>query len=179
MKTGFFCLLFLVGTMAACQRAPEDANSPGQGPATTVDESTSPAPATSQISAEAGPERPQFSQPAKDTTPVDAKVVNVRLSNQGDTEMHTIGMPSESFGPKDTVYAEIESTGSASGYTLYTTWVGADGSVLSDYGMRVDEAGMKRTVVSLSKPDGWASGTYRIKIAINGQEQDAATFTVR
>lgn len=179
MKIGFFCLLFLVGTMTACQRAPEDANTPAQGPASTVGEPVSPTSGTSPGNSETGPERPQFSQPARDTTPVDAKVVNVRLSNQGDTEMHTIGMPTEAFGPKDTVYAEIESTGSASGYTLYTTWVGTDGSVLSDYGMRVDEAGMKRTVVSLSKPDGWASGTYRIKIAINGEEQEAATFTVQ
>ncbi|MDQ3287890.1 MAG: hypothetical protein M3Q42_06440 [Pseudomonadota bacterium] len=100
------------------------------------------------------------------------------MSNQGDTEKHTLGMPRETFGSKDTIYAEIESTGSDSGYTLYTTWVGADGSVLSDYGMRVDEAGMKRTVVSLSKPDGWPSGTYRIKIAINGEDQEAATFEV-
>ena len=175
MKPGLFCLLFLCCTMPACQRAvdaaaPAPASIAGAPDAPAIDGLTS--------NPKAGPERPQFSQPVRDTTPVDARVVGVTLSNHGDTEDHTIGMPSETFDPKDTVYAEIESTGSAGEYTLYATWVGTDGSVLSDYGVRVSEAGMERTVLSLSKPDGWASGTYQIRIAINGQEQETATFEV-
>lgn len=114
----------------------------------------------------------------RDTTPVDTKVVAVTLSNKGDTEENTIGAPSMSFAPRDTVYAEIESQGTADEYTIYAKWVGADGAELADYGIKVNEGGLKRTVISLSKPDGWAPGKNRIELAINGNPTVTEVFQV-
>lgn len=122
---------------------------------------------------------PDAAQPARDTTPVDADVVGVRLSNQGDTENNTLGAPTTAFAPTDTVYAEVETSGTASEYTLYAKWMAPDGSELADYGMRIGEAGTKRTVISLSKPDGWAQGQGKIEIAINGELEETVTFDVR
>lgn len=115
----------------------------------------------------------------RDTTPVDATVVGVRLSNQGDTEEGTIGMETGSFGPADTVYAEVETSGTAGAYTLYAKWIAPDGTVLSDYGMSITEAGPTRTVISLSKPDGWEPGQGRIEVAINGKVERTVPFQVR
>lgn len=114
----------------------------------------------------------------RDTTPVDTKVVAVRLSNVGDTEENTIGAPSVSFAARDTVYAEIESQGTANEYTIYAKWIGADGAELADYGIKVNEGGLKRTVISLSKPDGWAPGENRIELAINGNPTVTEVFRV-
>lgn len=114
----------------------------------------------------------------RDTTPVNTKVIGVKLSNQGDTEANTIGAPMSSFGPRDTVYAEVESQGTASEYTVYAKWVGADGAELADYGIRVNEAGLKRTVISLNKPDGWLPGDSRIELAINGNPTVVQEFRV-
>lgn len=116
--------------------------------------------------------------PARDTTPVDTTIDAVRLSAEGDTEENTLGAPTSIFGPRDSVYAEIQSNGTASEYTIYAKWIGADGNVLADYGIRVNEAGPKRTVISLSKPDGWPEGENRIELAINGKVLRTETFTV-
>jgi len=125
------------------------------------------------------PGRPDLAMPQRDTTPVDTKVVNVRLSDQGDTESQALGMPATRFHPQDTVYAEIETNGTSADYTIYAKWVAADGTVLSDYGMKVDQSGTVRTVISLSKPDGWSVGENRIELAINGRNQRAVAFNVQ
>lgn len=117
--------------------------------------------------------------PARDTTPVDTTVDAVKLSTEGDTEQNTLGPPTTTFGPQDSVYAEIQSNGTASAYTIYAKWIGADGNVLADYGIRINEAGPKRTVISLSKPDGWPPGENRIELAINGTMQRTVSFNVQ
>lgn len=114
----------------------------------------------------------------RDATPVDTKVLAVKLSKQGDTEENTIGAPTTSFAPRDTVYVEIESQGTASEYTIYAKWIGADGEELADYGIKVNEGGTKRTVISLSKPDGWAPGENRIELAINANPTVIEVFRV-
>ncbi|WP_167285241.1 hypothetical protein [Marilutibacter alkalisoli] len=117
--------------------------------------------------------------PQRDTTPVDASVVGVRFSSSGDTENNTLGAPATTFKPTDTVYAEVETNGTAYEYTLYAKWMSPDGTVLADYGMRVGEAGPRRTVISLSKPDGWSEGAHSIELAINGKTERSVKFEVR
>ena len=117
--------------------------------------------------------------PARDTTPVDTSITDVRLSDQGNAEDNRIGLPKNTFGPRDTVYAEVESQGTASSYTIYAKWIAADGTMLSDYGIKVNQAGTNRTVISLSKPDGWQPGENRIELAINGKTERTVTFVVR
>jgi hypothetical protein len=117
--------------------------------------------------------------PARDTTPVEASVRDVTLSNHGDTEKNTLGIPVSRFGPNDSVYAEIRSEGTASEYTIYAKWIGADGVTLADYGIKLNIAGPSRTVISLSKPDGWPLGKNKIELAINGKAQRTVTFDVQ
>lgn len=172
---GSLSATLLLVLLAGCKPAPEAEPAAGDAPAP-------PAPATVSAPADAArpdaPGFPDFAPPARDTTPVDADVVGVRLSRQGDTEKHTIGAPATSFGPTDTVYMEVETTGTAAGYTLYAKWFAPDGTELADYGMRIAEAGPKRTVISLSKPDGWASGQGKVELAINGELEETVTFEV-
>ena len=175
MTARFLCLTALAIALAACKpSAPEtakpDANAPAEQP--TAEQPAKPA------GPEVAPERPDLALPERDKTVVDAKVVNVRLSKEGDTEKHTLGAPTEKFGPTDTVYAEVETSGTAKEYTIYAKWMTATGDVLADYGMRVDQPGTKRTVISLSKPDGWPSGKNSIEIAINGKTERTVDFVV-
>lgn len=165
--------------LTACQRpaepektaAPEKPRSAAaaSGPADAVDGAV-------RDPALAGPEA---AMPERDTTPVDTRIVQVQLSNSGNTETNTFGMPTARFTPTDSVYAEVQTQGTATSYTLYAKWIGADDSVLAEYGMKVQEAGPKRTVISLSKPDGWPAGTNRIELSINGKLEKTATFDVR
>lgn len=137
-------------------------------------------------SARPAPEAPSDMQPSlptdtpeRDTTVVDTVIDEVKLSAEGDTEQNTLGLPANTFAPQDSVYAEIRTNGTANAYTIYAKWIGADGAVLADYGIRVDEAGPKRTVISLSKPDGWAPGENRIELAVNGRVLRTVTFQVQ
>jgi hypothetical protein len=125
------------------------------------------------------PGQPDFELNARDATATDASIVQVRLSNQGNPERNLIGAETSKFLPTDTVYASVETSAKQGGYTLYAKWIANDGSVLSEYGTRVAEAGAQRTVVSLSKPDGWASGDYRIELAINSQRGREVGFKVQ
>lgn len=118
-------------------------------------------------------------QPARDTTPVDARIESVTFSNQGDTETNTIGPSTSVFDPLDTVYVEIHTRGSAPEYNLYAKWISADGEVLSDYGLRVNQGVDSRMLISLSKPDGLMSGENRVEVAINGQPPRVLTYRVR
>jgi hypothetical protein len=117
--------------------------------------------------------------PKRDATPVDTVIDAVILSADGDTEHNTLGAPTTRFGPTDSVYAEIRSNGTASSYTIYAKWTGANGEVLADYGIKVNEAGPNRTVISLSKPDGWPAGQNKIELAINGKTLRTVTFDVQ
>lgn len=172
----FLSCLLLAASLAGCQQEPEPSPAVAAAPA----EAPPGARASPDEMLRAGRpgERPDLEQ-KRDTTKVDARVTGVRFSAAGDTEAHSLGAPTAAFEPGDTVYAEIESSGTAPSYSIYAKWIAADGTVLSDYGMQVSEAGPKRTVVSLSKPDGWPTGTHSLEIAINGEKQQTAEFVVR
>jgi hypothetical protein len=175
VNSRLLCLTALAVALVACKpTAPDKAQPTADQPAVEQPSALPADPAARDV----GPERPDLALPERDKTPVDATVVNVRLSNSGDTEKHTLGAPTEKFGPKDTVYAEVETSGTAKEYTIYAKWMTADGTVLADYGMRVDQPGTKRTVISLSKPDGWPSGRNAIEIAINGKTERTVNFEV-
>ena len=179
MKLRMLIPAVLLLTVVACKPSPDEPGTDAQpvDGASTTDQAAHEAP----LQAADGFEAPGFPDATheRDTTPVDASVVGVRLSNQGDTEKQTLGMETGSFGPTDTVYAEVETSGTAGAYTLYAKWFAPDGTVLSDYGMSINEAGPTRTVISLSKPDGWEPGEGRIELAINGKVERTVPFQVR
>ncbi|WP_166212365.1 hypothetical protein [Cognatiluteimonas telluris] len=103
----------------------------------------------------------------------------VRLSSHGDADAGTIGPLASTFGRSDTVYAQVDTSGSAASYSLYARWIAPGNLVLSDYGLHVGHPGTAHTVISLSKPDGWLPGAYRIELAINGKPQRTVVFQVR
>lgn len=178
MVTNRTILLLLAVLLASCrQPQPPDTEASGNS-----------APASTQAKAEQGvgeatgatePGQPDFELNARDPSPTDASIVQVRLSNQGNPERSLIGAETKKFLPADTVYAAVETSAKQGGYTLYAKWIANDGSVLSEYGTRVAEAGAQRTVISLSKPDGWASGDYGIELAINSQRGRKVDFKVQ
>ncbi|WP_242110298.1 hypothetical protein [Luteimonas aquatica] len=116
---------------------------------------------------------------ARDTTPVDARILDVRLSNSGDPAKNLIGGATGRFAPGDTVYAEVQTDGRTGGYTLYAKWVAADGSVLADNGVRIEQPGAQRTVVSLNTAGRWPTGRNKLEVAINGQAAREEAFDVQ
>lgn len=174
----FACLIVIGLALTGCQPSP-----PGQAsdPPAATQPAPSPAPppeAARATYAEQAMEE-MGGSPERDTTPVDTTIDGVKLSNEGDTEQGTLGIPRTRFAPTDSVFAEITSNGTASEYTIYAKWIDTEGNVLTDYGIRINEPGPKRTVISLSKPDGWSTGRNRIELAVNGKTLRTITFDVQ
>lgn len=172
-------LIFAIAlAVTACKPAPQEPASA----APTLDGETATAVA-SPDDTEAGPDTGESGalsaiRNVRDATPVKASIVDVHLSNKGNTENSIIGASTTNFAPTDVVYAEVLSEGSADSYTLYAKWIASDGTVLADYGTSIKERGMQRTVISLSKPDGWPTGENKIELAINGNPARTVVFRV-
>ncbi|MEZ0475391.1 hypothetical protein AB6713_12335 [Luteimonas sp. B3_2_R+30] len=173
-------LSLLIVCLAACGRSPEAPEA-----ALEEDKSSQAAPPSAarpaaSTDAERDPPAPLPAElNARDATEVDAEIVQVRLSDYGDMEKKVVGSAVSHFAPTDTVYAEVESAGTADAYTIYAKWISNEGDVLADYGVRVDQPGSQRTIISLSKPDGWSSGKNTIELAINGEHEQTVTFQVQ
>lgn len=114
-----------------------------------------------------------------ETTPVDANIVNVQMAAQG-TESALMGARTENFSVKDkAVFVSIQTNGTAAKYTLSARWLQPSGEVLTEYAQTLSKPGANETVFSLSRPDGWPPGEYKIELSINGKKLITKTFGVQ
>jgi predicted small lipoprotein YifL len=122
---------------------------------------------------------PDAGKVIRDQAAVPAKITAIRLSESGDSEHGTIGLPKTVFSPTDTIFAEIATDGTAAGYTVYARWISDEGMVLSEYGVNVADPGKQTRVISLSKPDGWPKGIMKLEASINSQPIKTVEFKVQ
>jgi hypothetical protein len=113
-----------------------------------------------------------------DTTPVDAQVVDVQMANAGDGKQLT-GRRTTTFAKDDPVHLAIRTQGTAPKYTLSAKWLDPAGALLTEYGQDIRAAGPAETQFSLSRPEGWPTGSYRVELAINGHPARTVEFEVR
>lgn len=79
------------------------------------------------------------------------------------------------FGPADTIYASVETSGTGSG-TLSARWTFEDGQVVDEGSQSVSGAGV--TEFHVSNPAGWPDGHYEVIISLDGDEVDRSGFDV-
>ena len=171
-------MLLVAATLAAgCTR---DEAAPAADPAATA-----PAPAPAETAAPAPtPEPPddmlslELPEPVIDTTPVDTTISMIDTSNAA-TETELTGPLSDQFAPQDSIFMAIRTNGTAEKYTISSKWFYPDGEVITENSQIVSGAGPTSTIFSMSKPDGWAPGTYKVEYSINGKLQQTKTFVVR
>jgi hypothetical protein len=86
----------------------------------------------------------------------------------------------DDFGVRDTIYAVVQTSGSASGQSLVARWTFQDGQVVEESTQPVNSTGAEaRTVFRLTKPSAWPKGNYRVAILMNGQEMKTEDFEVK
>lgn len=102
-------------------------------------------------------------------------VQEVQLGNQLNTNKSVV-TPMDNFGPTDTIYVSVRTTGAAAGTRLTARWTYEGGQVIDETSETVSTDGI--TEFHISKPDGWPTGTYRVEILANGQSQSSRTFRV-
>lgn len=145
-------------TLAACNKSPENA----PAPATT----TPPPPAT-------------VSTPPP-TTPVaqGVSVTSVDLGTAVGADQK-VTSPTTAFSPKDTIYAAVSTTGSASNATLGAKWTYQDGQTVNDSNQTIAPTGPAVTTFHISKPDGWPAGNYKVEISLDGSMVSSKDFSVK
>ena len=149
--------------LAACGKKEEPAPStPSTPPAST------PAPT---------PQAATSSPPAMGTTAA-VTVVSVDLGNAVDGSQK-VETPATQFAPKDTIYASVGTSGSASATTLGARWTYQDGQTVNDSSTSISPTGSAFTAFHISKPDGLPPGHYKVDISLNGSSASSKEFDVK
>ncbi|CAN5538431.1 hypothetical protein BH23ACI1_BH23ACI1_23170 [soil metagenome] len=85
----------------------------------------------------------------------------------------------ETFKPNDTIYASVRTDGTAERVTLRARWTFEGGQVVDESSRTISPRGEERTEFSISKPDGWPAGKYRLEVFVNDQSAQSKDFQVR
>ncbi len=88
-----------------------------------------------------------------------------------------ISTPATTFTSGDTIHASVATDGAMAG-TLTATWTFEDGQVVDTQEKSIP-AGPQVTDFSITKPDGWPTGTYRLEISNNGMVVQTREFEVQ
>ena len=83
------------------------------------------------------------------------------------------------FTPKDTIYAAVSTTGTATNAVLSAKWTFQDGQTVNESNQTIAPNGPAVTSFHISKPDGWPVGNYKVEISLNGQSVASKEFSVK
>ena len=115
---------------------------------------------------------------ATPAAPEEFKVANVMIGKRIG-EKNLITEPTFQFAPADTVYVSVGTTGKTDSTTLAAVWHLQDGKMLDSAAQTIRPEGHENTEFHLTRPKGWAPGTYKVTIYANGDSVDAKTFAVK
>ncbi|HEY4559525.1 MAG TPA: hypothetical protein VIG54_02145 [Lysobacter sp.] len=148
--------------LAGCKKN-DDANA-GDTAANTPPAATEPAatPAT--------PSMPDQAAPATGVT-----VTTVDLGNAVGAD-NRVSAPATSFVGTDTIHASVATDGA--GGDLTARWTFQDGQVVDTQDKTIP-AGAQVTDFSISKPDGWPAGTYKLEVLNNGMVVQTREFQIK
>lgn len=82
------------------------------------------------------------------------------------------------FMPNDTIYVVVRTEGAGTS-TLTARFLYEDGQLVDETTQTISPTGETLTEFHVSKPDGWPAGEYEVKILVNGEEEQSASFTVK
>ena len=87
-----------------------------------------------------------------------------------------ISVPTSTFAGTDTIHASVVTDG-ATGGTLVAKWTFQDGQVV-DTQEKFVPAGPQVTDFSITKPDGWPAGGYKLEVSKDGMVLQTREFNV-
>ncbi|MGA9420725.1 MAG: hypothetical protein WBW61_00040 [Rhodanobacteraceae bacterium] len=151
--------------LVACNKNPEQTTPPAGNEA--------PAPMAPASDSGVPPPAPANSMPA----PAPLTVTSVQLGSAVGPDQQ-ITAPTTTFAPKDTIYAAVSTTGTASNATLAAKWTYQDGQTVNESSQTIAPTGPATTTFHIAKPDGWPAGNYKVEISLNGTMAMSKDFTV-
>ena len=125
---------------------------------------------------------PPASEPAPAPAPIEpapaptpATVASVDLGNAVGAD-NKVTTASTSFAKSDTIHASVATDGAAS--KLNAKWTYQDGQTVDSQDKDV-AAGPQVSDFSISKPDGWPAGKYKVEISLDGAVVQSRDFEVK
>lgn len=85
----------------------------------------------------------------------------------------------DDFGPRDTIYASIHTSGNLANAALTARWLFEDGQVVDSTTQTVNLAGDGYTEFHISKATAWPVGKYKLEILLNGQKLGEEEFEIK
>lgn len=146
-------------TLAACKK---------EQPA-PVEPVATPAPVTTPAPVQPAP------APAPMTTATGVTVSTIDLGNAVGLD-NKVTAPMTSFGAKDTITASVATDGA--GGNVSTRWTYQDGTVVTEESKAVP-AGPMVSAFTISKPDGFPAGNYKLEVSVDGQVLQTREFVVQ
>jgi hypothetical protein len=112
-----------------------------------------------------------------DTAPAPAgvTVTTVDLGNAVGAD-NRVTAPASSFAGTDTIHASVATDGA--GGDLTARWTFQDGQVVDTQDKTIP-AGAQVTDFSISKPDGWPAGRYKLEVMNNGMVVQTREFDIK
>ena len=106
--------------------------------------------------------------------PVATSVTMVDLGNAIGAD-NRVTVPSTTFAKNDTIHASVATDGAAGNLTAKWTF----GDQVVDTQDKAVAAGPQVTEFSVSKPDGWPVGKYKLEVSTNGMVVQTREFEVK
>jgi hypothetical protein len=88
------------------------------------------------------------------------------------------GEAATTFGKSDTVYVSMWTASAPVGTEITARWFGPDGQQVTEDKVVTDRPGDGYTSFHAANVNGWAPGTYRVEILLNGAPAGSTTFTI-
>ncbi|HTO09102.1 MAG TPA: hypothetical protein VMR86_18775 [Myxococcota bacterium] len=120
--------------------------------------------------------------PAPATPPVSSpgafRVTAVDLGNMIDTAKR-VTTPTNQFAPNDTIYASVQSDGSASQVAMVARWTYEDGQTVNETTQVIAPSGPTVTEFHIAKASGWPAGKYKVEVTANGALAGSREFEIK
>jgi hypothetical protein len=87
--------------------------------------------------------------------------------------------PTDTFSPKDTIFAAVSTDGSAASSVIGVKWTFGDGQMVKEDSRTIAPTGPAVTEFSIQKPTGWPKGNYKVETTVDGKPGPSKTFTVK
>ena len=157
----------IAGVIVAGCKKHEPANETTMPPAA----STAPAPAMPPAASTAASPMATTPPPA---TPLVISSVDLGSAVGADNKVTKAGT---SFAKADTIHASVATDGKSAS-TVTARWTYQDGQVVHTEDKSVP-SGPQVTDFSISKPDGWPAGDYKLEVLVDGTVAQSKNFSVK
>jgi hypothetical protein len=115
------------------------------------------------------------SQPASDTGMASTSAGEVQITGvqlgRGVGANRKVTKQTDSFSPRDTIYASVLTNGTASNTTVSARWTYEGNQVVSEDNRTISPSGTEATEFHITKPGGWPKGKYQVTVTVGGNTQ--------